>query len=206
MKKSILLLVFFLLTIMVPPVYSIDTDDWEGILGLQLFGAKPEKEWLLNTAAVILYKAYTPNIKKAEYFNKYYDSKSNSLTIPLKNKWHDIEMMHITYSRLDKENYYTFGVIYKFKKGTIGVLDVIGRYGVRLAEIKTNNDLSKDIIFKLNKNSSINYDHPLRHLMPLHDEQITMLTFHSANKVFIDTLAVGSVLKIKNQTPSEPQP
>jgi hypothetical protein len=198
MKKIfIAVFIFIAINISFPlTAHCVDTKDWEGLLHLQLFGAKPEKAWLLNTAYFILFDSIKPTPKGSEYFDKYYDSKSNSLTIPLKNPWHDIEMMLIIYSKLEEVDGYLFGVTYKFKKRSFNLLDVLGRYGYKSAEIKTNSDLSKEIVYSLKKGEKINRDSPLYCFVPLKDDQITTLVFHSPDKVFIDTLTVASYLKM----------
>jgi hypothetical protein len=168
--------------------YGIDTKDWEGVLVIQLFSAKPDKDWLSTTTLLILADAFP--IKDEKYFDKYFDKESNSINVPIQNGWHDLTEFRASYSE-SKQGGYIYAVRYKFRKGAITLLDVLDRYGYELADIETKEDLSKEITYVLKKEApSLIGKNPIWSLRPLNQGQVTILKFASKDKVFINDLII----------------
>ena len=116
-KKTLLLstaLLVLLLFCANNKAHAIDTTDWELMGSLQLFSAKPDKEWLLQTAMVLLHKAIKPMPKDTLYFEKYLDKESNRLEYVLEKPWNDISSVLITYSKMNNGNY-LYGICFSFK-------------------------------------------------------------------------------------------
>lgn len=178
-----------------PSVFGIDMKDWEGDLKLFLFGAKPEREWLLNVAFAVLRDAFPENIKSFEdknYFEQFIKKDSDILTVPIASNWHDLTEFTASFSKKEDINGYLYITEYTFKEKTLTLLDILGRYGYKLAEIKTNTDLSKELNYVLKKDMPSLGIHPLWMMVPLKPGQITILTFKSKDKVFVDKLFVST--------------
>ena len=185
-----LFLLLFLSVSAISIAYGIDTKDWEGILVIQLFGAKPEKEWLSETTHLILADAFPKKDKK--YFEQFFDKESNSINVPIQNKWHDLTEFRASYFE-SKQGGYIYAIWYKFRKGAITLLYVLGRYGYELAEIETKEDLSKEIKYVLKASMpSLVGKNPIWPLQPVNQGQVTILKFGSKDKLFIDDLIIST--------------
>jgi len=199
MKKRLAIFLFLFLSFFtVSAAYGINTRDWEGMLTVTLHSAKPEKEWLLFTTYLILFDgkgSAFPKAKDQKYFEQFFDKNSNSINVPIQNKWHDLTEFKISYFKAEQGGY-AYVVWYKFTKGAMTLLDVLGRYGYELAEIETKEDLSKEITYVLKSKtdtlSEPSLENPLRSLQPLVRGQVTILKFRSKDKVFIDDLIIST--------------
>ena len=189
-RNAVTLLIF--LTIFSGPVHSIDTEDWAGILTVLFSMGKPEKEWVLNTAETLLVKqigAYPE--KEKTFFSQFFNEDSSQITVPIKNGHHDLKEIYIDYMEANQGGY-IYIVWFSFLHGKMSLLDVLGRYGTDLAEIKTKEDLSKEINYVLKTDMpSLVGDNPIWPLQPSISGQITTLKFISKDKVFVDDLVIS---------------
>lgn len=183
MKIKKYLTIFFFVLFCNSTALAVDTRDWEGILGIQFFAAKPQQEWILQTANMLLKDAFSD--KEKENFKKFLTN-DTTFIIPIKSGWHDLTSMMITYSENDDDYLYMVG--YEFKKGSMSIIDVLSRYESEIPEINTKEDLSKEISYKLTKRS--NNSKPFMTLVPLGNAELTMLKFSSKDKVYIDKLVL----------------
>jgi hypothetical protein len=202
MRKNKLRICFLVnilsLLITLSSVFAIDTKDWEyGASGNIHFLSKPEKEWLVQTAYNILKDAFQGKDKK--YFEQFI-IKENLLVVPIESGWHDLTEIKISFEHFSDGTGYM--ISYRLKKGSMTIIDVLGRYGTELAEIKTNEDLSKTITYVL-KNGMGKLGHPLSPMFPNESLEtvrklripFAMLSFDSKDKVFVDTVVFTELQK-----------
>jgi len=205
MKKKIVLF-FLILFLLTTNVYAIDTGDWERSGASQLVFAKPEKEFLIKTTFYVL-RDYFPGYEeggkysekndealkkwtRTKEYEQFFHKDSNSITVPISNNWHDLTEFKAFYSKAEISGYIC-GISYKFTKGSFTLLDVLGRYGCELAEIKTMEDLSREIVYTLKYDTLFGKDkNHLSMLIPIRQKEITLMIFRSKDKIFIDNLII----------------
>lgn len=184
MKRSAMIFIALIICFSTE-AFAIDTGDWETVLGLQFSMAKPDKNWLIETAYFILKDAFPG--KGKDDFNKFYDSKTKDVTVRVPDSWHDIVLLKLFTMKTQRGDLYV--VVYSFRKGSITIADVISRYGVSLAKIETNKNLEKEITYALEPyNNKLFSQTPLWRLTPRSDYQGTRFIFRSKDKLFIDEL------------------
>jgi len=173
---------------------AIDTGDWEKQGFVYMF-PKPANEWLAKAGYQIMGGAYPK--KDINYFYRFINAKSNTITIKPAKPWHDINKLVAYYGKTDK-NYDIYSVMYYIKNNVMTLLDVINRYGVDFSEIETNNDLSKQITYTLTQKNHLNGSLANTKAEKLYymSNHLMTVTFISSDKVFVDRIIYAFVPSI----------
>lgn len=184
-----------LLTIFTPQfALAANTIDWECFGDFVVPFVSPKEEALQKVANKLIGFRFNRALHTIKY-----DKDDKLLTITFKKPSNDVKKIGIAYQKVTGG--YIYMVIYELKSGALSLLDILNRYGADLIEIKTDTDLSKTIEIKLKNDTFDSLDsHPLNHMTAfLSKDDFISLKFHSANKVFVDTITIGFFKKDMDQ-------